>query len=158
GNYNGNDAIVFKLNDGELDSNVATLNLTVNPVNDAPVADDATLATAEDTPLHVDFRSFGTDVDSSALTPSIVDGPQHGVLAINDGGTFTYTPDANYFGAGQVRFKLNDGELDSNIATLGLTVTPVNDAPVAANAALTTAEDTPLQVDLRNYGSDVDST
>ena len=84
--------------------------------------------------------------------------PTHGSLAVNADGTFSYTPDLDYFGTDSFSYRLSDGPLDSNLATVSLTVTPVNDAPVAADVAVTTAEDTPLVIALDAYGSDVDAT
>lgn len=94
----------------------------------------------------------------SVFVSHIVTGPAHGALAINTDGTFSYTPTLNYFGTDSFSYRLSDGPLDSNLATVSLTVTPVNDAPVAADAQATTAEDTPLVIALGAYASDVDST
>ena len=54
----------------------------------------------------------------------------HGTVVINDNGTLTYTPDANYNGPDTISYTANDGTVDSNVATVNLTVNPVNDAPV----------------------------
>src|SRR5205085_1070291 len=134
----------FKASDGSLDSNVATVSLTVTPVNDAPVANDASVSTAEDTVLAGSVA--GTDVDADALTYSVVSGPVHGTLTSFDSatGAYTYTPAANYNGGDSFTFKANDGKVDSNIATVSLTVTPGNDAPLANNGSASTAEDTAL--------------
>jgi len=78
----------------------------------------------------------------SVFASHIVAAPTHGALVMNADGTFSYTPDLNYFGADSFSYNLSDGPLDSNLATVSLTVTPVNDAPVAADVALATAEDT----------------
>src|SRR6266702_1886175 len=157
-NFFGTDTFTYKANDGEFDSNVATVTITVTPVNDAPVAADAQATTPEDTALTLDLRTFATDVDSSVLTAAIVTGPAHGVLTANANGTFTYTPALNFFGPDSFTYKVNDGELNSNVATMTLTVTAVNDAPVAANAQASTFEDNALVLDLRTFATDVDSS
>src|SRR6266705_1328324 len=157
-NFFGTDTFTYKANDGEFDSNVATVTITVTPVNDAPVAADAQATTPEDTALTLDLRTFATDVDSSVLTAAIVTGPAHGVLTANANGTFTYTPALNFFGPDSFTYKVNDGELNSNVATVTLTVTAVNDAPVAANAQASTFEDNALVLDLRTFATDVDSS
>ena len=85
--------------------------------------------------------AVATDVDSPSLTYSLIGangGAQHGTVTITNAatGAYTYTPDANFNGIDTFTFKANDGTLDSNNATITVTVNPVNDAPVlAANAA-----------------------
>ena len=68
-------------------------------------------------------------------------------LSLNTDGSFTYTPAANYNGSDSFAYKVNDGAADSNLATVSLTITAVNDAPVATAENYTTAEDTALVVD-----------
>jgi VCBS repeat-containing protein len=161
--YFGTDSFSYRLSDGPLDSNLATVSLTVTPVNDAPVVADVALTTAEDTALVIDLYAYATDVDSTLVRaihesplPMIVTGPQHGTLVANVDGTYSYTPDANYFGADSFTYRVNDGELDSNVATVTLNITAVNDAPVAADTQAATDEDTPLNLDLLASASDVD--
>ena len=101
-NYNGADSFTYKANDGAADSNVATVTLTVTPVNDAPVAVDDSYSTAEDTALTVAAPGVlgnDTDVDGDPLTAVLVSDPAHGTLALNADGSFTYTPAADYNGA-----------------------------------------------------------
>src|SRR5206468_1096202 len=131
------------------DSNVATVTLTVTAVNDAPVANNDAYTTAEDTPLTVTAPGVlanDTDVDGDSLTAILVSAPTHGSLGLNANGSFTYTPAPNFNGTDSFTYTANDATADSNVATVTLTVTAVNDAPVANNDAYTTAEDTPLTV------------
>ncbi|MCP4798400.1 MAG: tandem-95 repeat protein, partial [bacterium] len=96
----------------------------------------------------------GSDPDEDVLTFSVVDSPTHGVF--EDG---TYTPDADYFGPDLFTYVANDGNLDSDPATVTVTVTAVNDAPVIdlSTAAIVFTQDTTTTVDFANYVSDVDS-
>jgi VCBS repeat-containing protein len=109
------------------------LTLTVEaPPNSAPVASDDAYATQEDTPLTVAAPGVlgnDSDPDGDALTAVLVEGPDHGTLTLDEAGSFTYTPDADYNGPDSFTYKANDGSLDSNTATVSLTVRPVNDAP-----------------------------
>src|SRR4029078_711807 len=78
-NYNGPDRFTFKVNDGQLDSNVATVSITVRPVNDAPGANDQTVATDEDTPLAITLTA--SDIEGDALTYTVLTPPAHGTLS-----------------------------------------------------------------------------
>src|SRR5262249_11856036 len=95
---------------------------------------------------------FATDVASSVLTALVVTRPTHGVLTPNANGTFTYTPAANFNGSDSFTYKVNDGELDSNVATVAITIVSVNDAPRGTSKTVTTAEDTPYVFTLADFG------
>jgi VCBS repeat-containing protein len=116
-----------------------SLTLTVEtPPNRAPVASDDVFSTAEDTTLSVagpGVLGNDTDPDGNALTAALVSGPAHGALTLNTDGSFTYTPAANYNGPDTFTYRANDGSANSNVATVSITVTAVNDAPTVAVAA-----------------------
>ncbi len=152
-NYNGSDTFTFKANDGKSDSNVATVTITVTAVNDAPVAGGQSVTTNEDTPRAITM--VATDQEGDALTYSVVASPGHGTLT-GTGATRTYTPAANYNGPDSFTFKANDGKADSNVATVTITVTAVNDAPVANAQSVTTAQNKALAVTLT--GNDVEGS
>src|SRR5207245_2588426 len=104
--------------------NVATVSITVTPVNDAPVAANGNLSTAEDTAATGTL--VATDIDSAALTYSVVDASNaHGTVTITNAsaGAYSYSPDADYNGPASFTFKANDGALDSNVATVSIRVT-----------------------------------
>jgi len=142
-NYNGPDSLTYRAFDGLVYSNTANVTVTVNAVNDAPVANPQSITTAEDTPRALTLT--GSDIDSGTLTYEVTGGPAHGTLT-GTGANRSYTPFANYFGADSFTFKVNDGSLDSAPAVINITVTPVNDAPVAVADSYNTAEDTALTV------------
>ena len=126
--YNGADSFTFLANDGKTDSNKATVTITVNSVNDQPVADNQSVITTQNTSVNITLTA--SDVDDDLLTYSIVSGPFNGTL----NGTapdVTYTPDADYNGADSFTFKAYDGNADSNIAIVSITVTAENNPPVA---------------------------
>jgi hypothetical protein len=127
-NYFGPDNFTFKLNDGLADSLPATFELTVLPVDDAPVATPQAVSLDEDTPASITLGA--SDVDGDALTFS-AGVPTHGTLS-GVPPNLTYQPATNYFGPDSFTFSVNDGKTNSNIATVSLTVRPVNDAPVAS--------------------------
>ena len=152
--YNGTDAFTYHANDGTANSNIATVTITINAVNDAPVAVNDAYTTNEDSPLVVALPGTilinDTDIDGNPLTAILVTGPAQGTLTLNANGTFTYTPGANYNGSDSFTYRANDGMTNSNIATVTITINAINDAPVATNDAYTTNEDTPLTVVLAN--------
>ena len=85
-------------------------------MNDAPVADDDSYSTDEDTPLNVAAPGVldnDTDVENDSLTAVLVTGPSHGALTLNANGSFSYTPAANYNGPDSFTYKANDGTDDS---------------------------------------------
>jgi VCBS repeat-containing protein len=119
-NYNGTDSFTFKVNDGTVDSVDATVSITVSAVNDAPVGTAVSITTDEDTAKTGTLA--GTDVDGDALTFSKVSDPSHGTVTIASNGSYTYTPTANYNGTDSFTFKVNDGAVDSESATVSITV------------------------------------
>src|SRR5439155_8855689 len=98
------------------------------------------------TPTAPGVLPYATVFRSPVLTAVVVTGPSHGALTLNANGSFTYTPAANFNGSDSFTYKANDGLLDSNAATVALTINPVNDAPVAANDSFATDEDTALTI------------
>jgi len=141
-NYSGPDSFTFQASDGQLQSNVATVTLDVTPVNDAPVAQPDSKSTPEDTPVSGQVSS--TDVDGPAPIYTKATNPAFGSVVFNANGSYTYTPNANYSGPDSFTFYASDGQAQSNVATVSLVVTPVNDAPVAQPDSKTTPEDTPV--------------
>src|SRR5207302_1009083 len=138
-----------KPNDGRTDGNTTTVSITVNAVNDAPVAANDAFTTDEDTALTVaapGVLANDTDVEGDALAAVLVSGPSHGSLTLNADGSFTYTPAADYNGSDSFTYKANDGTADSNVAAVNVTVAAVNDPPVATADSYTTDEDTALNV------------
>jgi hypothetical protein len=137
--YNGADSFTFKVNDGLLDSAVATVTITVKAANSAPVAIAQSVTTARDTAKAITLA--GTDVDLDALTYAIVSSPAHGTLS-GTAPNVTYTPTTSYNGADSFTFKVNDGTVDSAVATVTLTVTAVNHAPTSTGGSLSMAKNT----------------
>lgn len=134
-NFHGSDSFSYKANDGAGDSAPATVTITVNPVNDAPVAQSQSVDTTQETATPITLAA--TDVDSASLTYSIVSGPSHGTLS-GAGASRDYMPAPGYNGPDSFTFKANDGSADSNVAIVSIAVgagqprTPRSDAPNVA--------------------------
>jgi VCBS repeat-containing protein len=147
--YDGTDSFTYRASDGTLDSNQAKVTLTVTAINEAPTAGDDTYSTTEDTALTVAAPGVlgnDNDPDHDSLSAVRVSGPSHGTLTLNANGSFTYTPASNFNGSDSFTYRANDGTVDSNQATVTITITATNDRPTADDDAYSTAEDTALTV------------
>lgn len=122
--------------------------------NNTPVAADGSASTAEDTALSITLSA--TDADGDALTYAVATPPSHGTLSDLGSGNMTYAPNADYNGADSFTFTATDPSAAvSNAATVSITVTAVNDAPVISSPATTSVnEDESVSVTLA--GTDVD--
>ncbi|MDB5337288.1 MAG: outer rane adhesin like protein, partial [Planctomycetaceae bacterium] len=140
-NYNGPDSFSYKVNDGTFNSLEALVSITVVPQNDLPIAIPSSVTTAEDT--QVGGLLTATDGDGNTLTFSIGSiTPAHGTVSVTSNGVFIYTPAANFHGSDSFTFKANDGTSDSAEATVTITVTSVNDAPVAFPTSIPVTKNT----------------
>ena len=148
-NYNGTDSFIYRIFDGTDYSANQTVTISIAPVNDAPTAVNDVASTLEDTLLTVatpGVLSNDQDVDGDPMTAQLVSGPSHGTLTLNADGSYTYLPAPNYYGSDSFTYRVTDGVLTSANATVNITVTAVNDPPVATNDSYTTPEDTALTV------------
>ncbi|MGZ8284932.1 MAG: beta strand repeat-containing protein [Allosphingosinicella sp.] len=157
------DVFAYTASDGTV-SDSATLTVTVNGANDAPVANDDVASMDEDTAVSGNVLANDTDVDVEALTvtsPGVYVG-SYGTLTLAADGSYTYTPNAAAQG-------LDDGETANDVfnytasdgtasdtATLTVTVDGANDAPVANDDAASTDEDTAVSGNVLTNDTDVD--
>ena len=148
-NFSGTDTFTYRASDGKSTSTSTTVSIKVGNPNTAPVAVNDSYSTTEDLPLTIagpGVLSNDTDAEANALTAAVVSNPGHGTLSLSSTGSFTYTPTQNYSGPDSFTYRSCDGSSTSNVATVNLTVSPVNDAPVANSESYTVNEDTPLTV------------
>jgi VCBS repeat-containing protein len=158
-NYSGSDSFTYTISDGALTS-TATVDVTVDAMNDAPVAANDSASGSEDTAI-VTGNVLANDSDAeTVLTPASIVGLGHGAhgsVAYNGGGTFTYTPSLNYHGSDSFTYTISDGTLTST-ASVNVMVEAVNDSPLTANDEASGAEDTPITTaNVLDNDSDVDS-
>lgn len=117
--------------------------------NQPPAAADDTYSTSEDSELGVGAPGVltnDTDPDDDPLTAILVDDVLNGILSLSGDGSFTYVPDPDFSGADSFTYKVSDGMSESNVATVTISVTEVNDAPVAGDDAYSTVEDMPINI------------
>ena len=141
-NYNGSDSIVYKVFDGNNYSSNATISISISPVNDAPTTIFSSFSTNEDVTFIGSLNA--NDIESNPITYSVVSQGTKGIVTITNSttGAFTYVPNTNQNGSDSFTFKVNDGNLDSNISTVSVSISAINDEPIAQNSSFNTNEDT----------------
>lgn len=150
-NYNGSDSFTYRVKDvTNLSSNVATVTLSVLPVNDAPVALEKTFVTEPNKKMTLSLSQIASDIDSqlNANSLTINTQPQHGITTIDTNAqVIIYTPQTNFTGEDHFSFQVSDLEgLTSNEATITIHIS--DQWPVAVNDLSTTLEDTPATVNV----------
>ena len=148
-NFNGGVSFTYMPNDGIDDGNVTTVTITVNAVNDPPVAASDAFATSEDVPLTQPAPGVlgnDSDVESASLSAVLVSAPSNGTLTVNADGSFTYSPNPNFNGSDSFTYQASDGAASSSAATVTISISAVNDPPVAVNDAYGTNQNTALTV------------
>ena len=151
-NFVGTDSFRYTISDGPYEDS-ATVTITVNPVNDAPVADDIQVATDEDTPVTLIMSC--TDADIEELTYHASQ-PENGGVSVT-GNQATYTPGENYNDNDSFTYYCTDASgTNSNEATAYITVNPINDDPVAVDDSADTEEDQFVEIFVLNNDYDVD--
>jgi hypothetical protein len=138
-NYNGPDSFTFKANDGTADGNEAVVSITVSAINDAPSANAQSVQAPYNGSMNIALS--GSDAEGTALGYTIVSGPAHGLLS-GVAPNLTYTPQIGYSGSDSFTFTVNDGQWNSAVASVSITVaaptsTPAVPASLTAVASLT---------------------
>ena len=160
-NYFGSDSFNMTVNDlgnngsGGAKSDTDIVNITINAVNDPPVANTDNYSTNEDTQLVVNTLSglLANDTDPDGPSMSVVSGtsPLTGSLSLNSDGSFTYTPLANYTGIDTFTYQISDGTNTSAFVTVTININPTNDAPInSLPARQTTSTDNPITLSSGN--------
>src|SRR5206468_5363227 len=104
-------SFTYKANDGQADSGIATVSITITGANDAPVSVDDSYTTAEDTTLNVaapGVLANDSDVDGDTLSTVLVSNPSHGTLTLNGDGSLVYMPAANFNGTDTFTYKASE--------------------------------------------------
>ena len=139
-NFHGADSFTYTVNDGSHTSNVSTVTVTINPVNDAPTADNQSVSTNSNTPVSATLT--GSDLETADLVFEVTNGPTHGSLS-GTGANLTYTPAADYSGPDSFKFVVRDSgdglspAITSSEATVSITVNDTVNPLVAAPANVT---------------------
>ncbi|MGI0013074.1 MAG: Ig-like domain-containing protein, partial [Nitrososphaera sp.] len=160
-NFIGVDTFRYSVrSDNGLTSNEATVAVRVTAVNDPPVARADSVTTSEDTPINIRVTVNDTDSDGTinVTTVTVVAPPSNGTTSVNSTtGVITYMPKANFFGTDNFKYtvKSTDGDT-SNEATVRVTMTAVNDPPLAVNDTVATKLDEALTFNITANDFDID--
>lgn len=157
-NFSGADSFSYQICDTKGVCDTATVAVTVNPVNDPPVANPDSASTDEDVPVVITVTANDSDVDGN-LNPasaSVVSGPSHGSITGNGDGTFTYTPSPDYHGNDSFIYQVCDSDGACSQATVTIAVASLNDPPVANDDSFETQEDVPATINVAGNDVDVD--
>ncbi|WP_050928180.1 Ig-like domain-containing protein [Aestuariivita boseongensis] len=127
-NFNGIDSFTYLVTDETGEQATGTVFVQVAAVNDPPELPDTNTSAEEDGVLVATL--VATDVDGDTLTFSLVSGPTHGQVTLFDDGTYTYIPNDDFEGQDSFEVLVDDGNGETDTATVFVTVTPINDDPV----------------------------
>ena len=140
GNFFGADSFSYQTTDGSFTSDVVTVSLTIESLNDAPLASVDSYSIEEDGTLSINaadgLLSNDSDVESSSLTASVATQPVVGTVDVAADGSFVYTPDEDFFGTDSFTYTASDGEASSAATTVVITVLDQPDAPSAADDSI----------------------
>ena len=140
--FNGTDSFTYTVIDGQGGVDTGTYTFTVNAVNDAPIAKSNWYRVNEDNTVTTG-NVIGNDIDVDGDTLTLVGNTEagHGTVTYNDDGTFTYVPDADYYGTDSFTYTIVDAGGEESIARVYVRVNSVNDAPVAEADIMVVDED-----------------
>ncbi|HCG8103612.1 TPA: tandem-95 repeat protein, partial [Vibrio parahaemolyticus] len=130
-------------------------NLDILPINDAPNAENDVITTEEDTAVTIDVLVNDSDVEGDVLSIQSASVPSEQGSVDIVGGKLVFTPVENFNGEATITYIVTDGDLTDE-AKVTVTVTPVNDSPVAVDDTVSTQEDTVVTIDVLPNDSDVD--
>jgi hypothetical protein len=160
-NFFGTDTFAYQICDNGTPvlCDTAMVFITVNPVNDKPNAMPDTLMIEEDNPIIVNVQINDFDIDTNKLVTTIIDSSSQGaMLTVLNGDSISYTPPLNFNGVDTITYQVCDDGTPTLCDTsfVFITVTPINDKPIAVNDRDTTNEDTPVTILVQKNDSDID--
>ncbi|TMX75651.1 hypothetical protein DA092_08050, partial [Photobacterium damselae] len=138
--FNGEDSFTVVVDDGNGGTDTITVTVNVTPINDAPVGEDVSAETQEDTA--VTGQLTATDVDGDNLTFNPGTNPENGSVTVSPDGSWEYVPNTDFNGEDSFTVVVDDGNGGTDTITVTVNVTPTNDAPVGEDVSAETQEDT----------------
>ncbi|MBM7702908.1 Ig-like domain-containing protein [Metabacillus iocasae] len=140
--YNGTDVFTVLVSDGQGGTAVSTVMVTINPVDDPPVAFDQSISTEQNTSIISTVQA--TDPEGLPLTYVVQTPPANGVVSVNTDGSYTYTPNTNFTGQDTFSIAASDPAGQAAVSNVTVTVIPTSGETTAENLTTSTDEDTPV--------------
>ena len=155
--FSGIDSFTYSISDGFDGQDTATVTVTVNAANTAPLAASDTVTVNENTAITIDVLANDFDADDHALSITNIGSATYGTVTQNIDGTLTYTPDMGFSGIDSFDYTISDGHGGLDTATVTVTVDGVNDAPSAADDMASTSMDTAVVINVLANDTDADN-
>jgi len=153
--FSGTDTLTYSVSDGNGGTGTATVIITVNPTNDAPLAQDDSAITDEDTLVSIPVLSNDSDPDGDFLLVESVSSPSNGTI-INAETSVSYIPNPGFNGIDVFTYIVSDGTGGTDTATVTIAISAVNDPPTALDDSEATDEETPVVIHVLPNDSDPD--
>lgn len=155
-NFSGTDQVSYFMLDPCGETSLAILYFTILEVNDLPVVIDDSETIDEDTTLDATLAANDSDIDSETLEYTVLVDAVSGDFTLNNDGTYSYTPDPNFFGTENITYTVSDLEGGEVVGNLTITVEPVNDPPSVENESFQLNEDDLLAAEVASNDEDIE--
>jgi VCBS repeat-containing protein len=155
-NESGTEILQINVCDSEGLCATSITEIIIESVNDLPIIEDPTFTLEEDAILEGSLEAWVTDIEGSSISFTLLSGELSGTFELNENGSFTYVPAANFHGAESISFEACDNESGCSQGIITLAVLAINDAPQAQNTQITLSEDSATEGDFHEFSSDDD--
>ncbi len=152
----GTETLIISICDSQGACSESILEINVDSVNDLPYIIEQAYSTEEDISLNSTLLFMVSDIEESELNFTITSNPFNGILELNSNGTFTYTPNENYYGTESLTYTVCDTDGGCSEGTLEIVIASVNDAPQAQSTQITLSEDSATEGSFLDVTSDAD--
>ncbi|WP_299178600.1 Ig-like domain-containing protein [uncultured Neptuniibacter sp.] len=153
--FSGSETFNYSISDGQGGSDTASVTVSVSSVNHAPVASNDSASTNEESAVTINVLANDSDADGDTLSVTGTSGV-NGSAVVNSNGTITFTPAAGFSGSETFNYSISDGQGGSDSASVTVTVSAVNHAPVASNDSASTNQDSAVTISVLANDSDAD--
>ena len=154
-NFNGTDTFTYTISDGNGGQITKSITVSVNPINDTPVAITSSATVNEDAAITIDVLKDSTDIDGDSLTINAITQASNGVVQISNN-QIIYTPNQNFNGTDTFTYTISDGNGGQITKSITVSVNPINDTPVAITSSATVNEDAAVTIDVLEDATDID--